>query len=141
MSMDGNNRTVIINVERRRYYNDAMLSFTLDYQAQVLYWIFSVYTRANHSLELNIESSNVDGTNRQTIIQLSDNHSETLRFPPHLTIYKGMLFLSSIWNDKIYKLRTNGKNFTTFVNSSVLCGVNYHQLKVMKQPPGELQYD
>ena len=136
MSMDGKNRTIIINLERRQYYVDTILSLTLDYQAQMLYWIF--YHRNNDSLV--IESSNVNGTNQQTILPLINNtvnYRHSLRFPPRLTIYNDIFFLFSPWSDEIYKLRTSGDNFMTFANSLAFCRDNYH-LKVTEQPPGEL---
>lgn len=136
MSMDGKNRTVIINLNRRRYYVNTILSLTLDNQAQVLYWVFS--GSDNHTLI--IQSSNVDGTNQQTILVLRNNtvdYRHSLRFPPRLTIYNETLFLSSPWSNEIYKLRANGENFMTFISNLVLCRSNYH-LKVTNQPIGEL---
>ena len=62
MSMDGSNRTTIIDVDAY----DAILSLTLDYQAQVLYWVYG--DDSNGSLI--IKCSNVDGTNQQIILQL-----------------------------------------------------------------------
>ena len=138
MSMDGKNRTVIINLDRRRYYADTILSLTLDYQAQMLYWIFS----HRHNYSLVIESSNVNGTNRRTILLLTNNavnYHDSLRFPPRLTIYyNDTFFLSSPWSDEIYKLLTSGDNVMTVINSLVFCGDNYYHLKVTKQLPGEL---
>ena len=56
MSMDGKNRIAIIDVDTRSD-RDIILSFTLDYHAQVLYWIFS----NNDSHRLNIKCFNIDG--------------------------------------------------------------------------------
>ena len=137
MSMDGKNRTVIINLNRHRYYVDTVLSLTLDYHAQMLYWIF--YRKSNNSLE--IQSSNVNGTNQQAILPLMNNtvhYYHALRFPPRLTVYNGTFFLSSPWSDEVYKLRASGDNFMTFINSLVLCRDNYYHLKVTEQLPGEL---
>lgn len=137
MSMDGKNRTVIINLNRWRYYVDTILSLTLDNQAQVLYWVFS--DKGNRSLT--IESSDVDGTNRQTRLILTNNtvdYRHSLRFPPRLTIlYNQTLFLSSPWSNEIYKLRANGDNFMTFISNLGLCRSSYH-LKVIKQQQSEL---
>ena len=137
MSMDGKNRTVIIDLDRWRYYVDTVLSLTLDYQAQMLYWIFS--HRNNRSLM--IETSNVNGTNRRTILSLANNtvnYRHSLRFPPRLTTYNDIFFLSSPWSDEIYKLLISGDNFMTFTNSLVFCRDNYYHLKVTEQLPGEL---
>ena len=135
MSMDGKNRTVIINLNRRRYYANTILSLTLDNQAQVLYWVFS--GRDNHTLT--IESSNTDGTNRRTILILRNDtvdYHHSLQFPPRLTTYNETLFLSSPWSDEIYKLRANDDNFMIFIDNLVLCRNNYYHLKVITQPPG-----
>ena len=67
MSMDGKNRTAIIDVDTRSYH-DAILTLTLDYQVQALYWVFGNYS--NRSLI--IKRSNVDGTNQKTILQLQN---------------------------------------------------------------------
>ena len=137
MSMDGKNRTAIINLNRQQYYADTILSLTLDYHAQILYWIF--YHRSNNTLV--IESSNVNGINRRTIFPLMNNavnYRRSLRFPPRLTIYNDTLFLSSPWSDEVYKLRASGDNFTTFINSLVFCRDNYYHLKVTEQLSGEL---
>ena len=131
MSMDGKNRTVVIN-----YNDDAIISFTLDYQTQVLYWI-----SGNNGHSIVFKHSNVDGTNNQTIyhdrnynIIYYNNYYDT---PPGLTIHKETLYLSIPWMREVYMLGTNGANFTTFINDSVLCRVKYH-IKVTKQPLGEL---
>ena len=137
MSMDGKNRTVIINLDRFRYYVDTILSVTLDYHAQMLYWIF--YRKSNNTLV--IESSNVNGTNRQTILPLMSttvNYRHSLRFPPRLTVYNDTFFLSSPWSDEVYKLRASGDNFMIFINYLVFCRDNYYHLKVTEQLPGEL---
>lgn len=133
MSMDGKNRTVIINVNKR-HEDDAILSLTLDYQAQVLYWVFGNYSNRS----LHIERSNANGTNRQTIIHLPHIYNRnSLHQPPGLTMNKDMLFLSSLYQDnEAYKLRTNGENFTTFINRSTLFMFQPYHLKVTKQPPG-----
>ena len=148
MSMDGNNRTVIIEADT----NDTMLSLTLDYQTQVLYWIFG----NNSNGSLNIKRSNTDGTNQQTILQLQNiyyyyyNYFHLHRFFYDLihlfglTVYNETLFLSLPWmsNNEIYKLETNdinGENFSTlFINSSaqVLCRFPFYQIKVTNQPSG-----
>jgi hypothetical protein len=139
MSMDGRNRTVLLNLDKRRYYVDTILSLTLDYHTQMLYWIF--YHKSNNSLV--IESSNVNGTNRRTVLPLMNNivnYRHALRFPPRLTKYNDTFFLSSPWSNELYKLRASGENFTTFINNLVFCRDNYYHLKVTEQLPGELLY-
>ena len=139
MSMDGKNRTVIINLDRFQYYADTILSISLDYHAQMLYWIF--YRKSNNNT-LVIESSNVNGTNRRTVLPLMNttvNYRHALRFPPRLTVYNDTFFLSSPWSDEVYKfVRASGDNFMTFINSLVFCRDKYYHLKVTEQLPGEL---
>ena len=138
MSMDGNNRTVIIEVDT--YYN-AVVSLTLDYQAQVLYWIFG----NNSNSSLSIKRSNTDGTNQQTILQLQNVHYYyyyLYHYPSGLTMYNDTLLFSLSWTREVYKLRTNGENFTLFINSSmpVFCRNQRYQFpKVTNQPSGQLQ--
>lgn len=134
MSMDGKNRTVIINVNKRHEY-DAVLSLTLDYEAQMLYWIFGNF----HNSSLHIERSNTNGMNRQTVIHLPHTYNRnSLHQPPGLTMNEDMLYLSSLYhNNEAYKLRTSGENFTTFIDRSTLFMFQPYQLKVAKhQPPG-----
>lgn len=144
MSMDGKNRTVVIGVNTS-YYDNIMFSFTLDYQAQVLYWVFGDY----HNHTISIKCSNIDGTNRKTILQLNDSYYYDFYYYYHyhlvyrldswgLTVYNETLFLSPPRMREIYKLGTNGENFITLINSSaqVFCRFRYYQLKVIKQPSG-----
>lgn len=140
MSMDGKNRTVIINLEKRRYYADTILSLTLDYQTQMLYWIYG--DKNNHSLL--IESANVNGTNQRTLLSLMNNTVEfnyrhSLRFPPRLTTINNTFLLSSPWSGEVYKLQTSADNFVTFIDSLVFCRDSYYHLQVadLEQPPGE----
>ena len=136
--MDGNNRTVIIDVDTY----DFILSLTLDYEAQVLYWILG----DNSNYSQIIKRSNIDGTNQQTILQLRDEYYDYFLFYRHfysitsgLTVYNETLFLSSLWTNEVYKLGTNAENFNTlFINSSgqVFCRFQTPQLKVAKQPTG-----
>ena len=141
--MDGNNRTVIIDVDNITstiYLLDyAILAFTLDYQTQMLYWIFG-----SGDASLTITSSNVDGTNQQTILQLINqyNYYSLLdHYPPGLTVHKETLLLSSLRMNVVYsiKLGTTSETITTFINTSMLCRhCDYYQLKVTAQPPGVL---
>ena len=130
MSMDGNNRTVIIDVD---HAYDAILSLTLDYQDQVLYWLFGDYGNRSQI----IKRSNVDGTNQQIILQLRNEYYYfRYHFSPGLTVYNETLFASLPTTREIYKLGTNGENFTLFINNSgqVFCRLQNYQLKVAKQP-------
>ena len=135
MSMDGNNRTVIIEVDT--YYN-AVVSLTLDYQAQVLYWIFG----NNSNGSLSIKRSNTDGTNQQTILQLQNVHYYYYylhHYQSGLTMYNDTLLFTLPWTREVYKLRTNGENFTLFINSSmpVFCRNQRSQFpRVTNQPSG-----
>ena len=139
--MDGNNRTIVIDVDNitglMYSFEYAILSFTLDYHTQVLYWVFG----GDGGLGISLRSSNVDGTNQQIILQLSHHYYYYYldHYPPGLTVHKETLLVSSSGIYVVYsvnlKLGTN-KNFTTFLNSSVLCGYDYYQLKVTKQPSG-----
>ena len=136
--MDGNNRTTIIDVDT--IDNDAILSLTLDYQAQVLYWVFIDYDNRSQT----IKRSNIDGTNQQTILQLRDElldhffYFYILGYSLGLTVYNETLFLSVSRTREMYKLGTNGENFTLFINNSaqVFCRFRYNQLKVTNQPSG-----
>ena len=137
MSMDGKNRTTIIDVDTRSY-RDAILSLTLDYQAQVLYWAFANYS--NDSLI--IKRSNADGTNQQTILQLQNvylyyYHRYYSYYSPGLTVYNKILFLSLPSTRDLYKIGINGDT-SLFINSSaeIFCRFRNYQLKVTNQPSG-----
>ena len=138
MSMDGSNRTTIIDVDAY----DAILSLTLDYQAQVLYWVFG--NDSNGSLI--IKCSNIDGTNQQTILQLQSvyynyyiyhylyHYSRGLS----ITVYNETLFLSLSSTRELYKIRTNGDTLLWINNSAhqVFCRFRNLQLKAINQPSG-----
>ena len=137
MSMDGKNRTTIIDVNTRSDYN-AILSLTLDYQAQELYWVFANYS--NHSLI--IKHSNTDGTNQQTILQLQNVHYDYYynyyHYPPGLTVYNKTLFLSLPLTRDLYKIGINSDTSESlFINSSAqFCRYQNYQLKATNQPSG-----
>ena len=138
MSMDGRNRTTIINVDTY----DTILSLTLDYQAQVLYWVFG--NDSNGSLI--IKCSNVDGTNQQTILQLQNVHYDYYNYHYwyhyslglSISVYNETLFLSSSPTRELYKIRTNGDTLLLINNSAhqVFCGFRNLQVKVINQPSG-----
>ena len=132
MSMDGKNRTaMIIDLDTRSYSND-ILSFTLDYESQVLYWVLG-----NHSnSRLIIKRSNVDGTNQQTILQLQNVYYVSYYYRHHssgLTIFNETLFLSLPRTRELYKIGING-DMLMLINS--VCRFWNYQLKVTNQPSG-----
>ena len=118
VSMDGNNRTVLIS-----NLNSSINSFTLDYQTQVLYLVFFNQT-------LKVTSANIDGTIiRQQQIPHYSSESESFS---SLHIHKTMLYLS-LWNREVFTFGTGGENFTTFTNSSVHCFGQYRHLKIVSE--------
>ena len=108
MSMDGKNRTVIINVDAY----DAVLSLTLDYQAQVLYWVLG----NNNSGSLIIKRSNTsDVATQQTLFQLQNIHYYHYYYHHYyhyhslgLSVYNETLFLSLSWTRDVYKMGISG---------------------------------
>ena len=138
MSMDGRNRTTIIDVDTY----DAILSLTLDYQAQVLYWVYG--NDSNGSLI--IKCSNIDGTNQQTILQLQNVYYDYYIYHPFhhyslglsITVYNETLFLSLSSMSELYKIRTNGDTLLLINNSAyqVFCTFRTLQLKAINQPSG-----
>jgi hypothetical protein len=137
--MDGNNRTAIIDITGS--YGDAILALTLDYQAQVLYWVFG--NGSNGSLV--IKRSNIDGTNQQTILRLQNvyyyyYHHHHLFFYLHslgLTLYNETLFLSLSSTRELYKIGINGDALLLINNSAqVFCTFQNYQLRATNQPSG-----
>ena len=137
-SMDGRNRTTIIDVDTR----DAIFSLTLDYQAQVLYWVYG--NDSNGSLI--IRRSNTDGTNQQTILQPQNVYYDYYyyyfffygtTYSSALTVYNKTLFLSLPMIRDLYKIGINGDT-SLFINSSaqVFCRFQNYQLKATNQPSG-----
>ena len=134
MSMDGKNRTAIIDVDTRSDH-DAIVSLTLDYQAQVLYWVFANYSNGS----LIIKNSNTDGTNQQTILRLQNvyyHYYDYYYYPPGLTMYNKTLFLSLPRTRDLYKIGINGDT-SMFINSSaqVFCRFRNYQLKATSNQP------
>jgi hypothetical protein len=134
--MDGKNRTSILRVDTRSY-RDAILAFTLDYQAQVLYWVFGNYS--NHSLI--IKRSNVDGTNQETILRLQNEHY--YYYYRHrqlgLAVYNETLFLSVSRTRELYKIYigTNGDALLLINNTAqIFCRFRNYQLRATIQPSG-----
>ena len=111
VSMDGSNRTEVVNITSRHY----IFSLTLDYQAQVLYWV-DYY---NYDDSVRVNSSNVDGTNRQTFLRVFSSsyyHHFHFSFYQHgLSLFGDTLYLSEPWNSEVYK-HSIGENLTTITN-------------------------
>ena len=121
-SMDGKNRTVIHNTSLT--LPDAL---TLDYQRQALYW-------ADASLD-KIESSNVDGSNRQLLTTVGAGR------PFGLALFHDTLYFTDLIGNSVKVVNVNGSNATTiFDGQSVLCSQPFGIAVVSeaKQPLGEL---
>ena len=95
--MDGNNQTTIIAFNSSHTH----ITFTLDYQAQTLYWVDSHGNR--------LESSNVDGTNRQVLLISSDIYHG-------VALFRDVLLFSGSYR-KVYTARTNGQDFQLMTTS------------------------
>lgn len=118
MSMDGKNRTEIFVYY---HYYRSIIAFTLDYQAQQLYW---VGVDMDQDPFLSIYRSNVDGTNIEMIFRLHhylDFSSYYGGF--HLSYFEQQLLLSSSYNHEISILEINGQNVTnrTIIDQPFLC--------------------
>ena len=97
--MDGNNQTAIIAFNSSHTH----ITFTLDYQAQIFYWVDS-YSNG-------LESSNIDGTNRQILLISSDIYHG-------VSLFRDVLLLSGYYG-KVHTASTNGQDFqltTTSLN-------------------------
>ena len=105
-------------IEIDNYYYYCIHSLIMDYQAQVLYWVYCDYR--NHSLTVN--SSNADGTNRQTI-QLPIHCHSWCSYRYSLALFKDVLYLSSSDTNEIYRVQLNGENITTIIRSSDICTI------------------
>ena len=118
--------TNLIEIDNNNYYH-CIFSLIMDYQAQVLYWVYCNYH--NHSLIVN--SSNADGTNRHTI-QLPIHCDSWCSFRYSLTLFKDVLYLSSLDTNEIYRVQLNGENITTIIRSSDICTIYFwNRLKVV----------
>ena len=134
VSMDGNNKTIIIDTEDTACCD--LFTFTIDYQNQVLYLVYQDHF--NHSLRVN--SSNVHGTNRQLVAQLNRYSSRIIS----VTVFQDMLFLTfTFGTGSIYKLRIDDDIFQIDRSRVLGCtGVYYNDLKVFseeQQPLGNGQ--
>ena len=116
--------TSIIEIDN--YYDNCIYSLIMDYQAQVLYWVYCDY----HNRSLTVNSSNADGTIRQTIqlpIRCYDRRFQFRRCRSRysLTLFKDVLYLSSSDTNEIYRVQLNGENITTIIRSSDICTIYY----------------
>ena len=114
--MDGKNQTIIIAFNSSFNTHDTVI-FTLDYQTQMLYWVDS-YSNT-------LESSNVDGTNRQILLITSD-----IEFYHGVSLFRDILLLSGSYS-KIYMASTSGQNFQ-LMTASLNCVSSIYQPPILK---------
>ena len=126
-SMDGNNKTVVVD------NNVEVFAFTIDYQNQVLYFVYWDNNR------LNINSSNIDGSNTKLITQFLDHYLITDYLEIKVSLFGDLLVVSVTLSgipNQIYEVRKN----TTVSNRLELNTCHNfdhpHHLKVIRQPPG-----
>ena len=121
-SMDGRARQILHNT--RLVYP---FGLTLDYQNQVLYWI-------DASLD-KIESSNVDGTNRQLIAMFVSNYHAFA-----LSYFNNILYWSD-WNtDVIHSIFANGTSLSSLMfGFRLLTGIEVVSGSRQQLPPGWLK--
>ena len=96
-SMDGRARQILHNT--RLIWP---VGLTLDYQNQVLYWIDAYLDK--------IESSNVDGTNRQLITTFASNH---LAFA--ISLFNNVLYWSDWDTDTVLSVFSNGTLLSSLI--------------------------
>lgn len=109
--MDGKNQTTIIAFNSSYYTH---VTFTLDYQTQMLYWVDS-YSNT-------LESSNADGKNRQILLIKSDYHG--------VSLFRDVLFLSGSYG-KVYMANISGQNIQ-LVTASLNCDISIYQPPILK---------
>ena len=121
-SMDGRARQILHNT--RLVYP---FGLTLDYQNQVLYWI-------DASLD-KIESSNVDGTNRQLIATFVSNYHAFA-----ISYFNNILYWSD-WNtDIIHSIFANGTSLSSLISGlRFLTGIEVVSGIRQQLPPGWLK--
>ena len=126
--MDGTSRTV---VSTDLYYATAI---TLDYSTQTLYWV----AWYNRTASYRVESSDTDGSNRQTLSSIYSSSSTSLHF------YRGSVYY--LYNYRIRSLSTvNGNVTQLFVIPSCWYPYDLKIVSVEQQLPGAIiifvQYD
>ena len=130
--MDGSNRTRILTFNHSYYYH-RIFGFTLDRQAQELYWIELDMGRDYSYPFASIKHSSINGTNMQTIFSLPDDYYWTYYTGYfHLSVFEQIVYISSSIHFEISKLGINGENFTTIIDRSLICYGNYYHNMYMK---------
>lgn len=138
--MDGMNRTEILAFD----YYQGIVAFTLDYQAQLLYWVLVDHYYYYYTNNVSIYSSTVDGTNIETVFRLNNDFYNNYYYyygDIHLSLFEQRLFVSS--STELFVLEINEENVTTstIVDRSLLCNSFYrHYLTIIsenKQLQGE----
>lgn len=96
-SMDGDGRQVLHNTQLERPNG-----LSLDYQNQVLYW-------ADAGLD-KIESSNVDGSNRQLITSVTSFNAFAI------TLFDNVIYWSDLNADAVFSVTTTGTSVTLLIH-------------------------
>ena len=126
--MDGSNRTEVVDILYTPHHR--ILSLTLDYQAQVIYWVG--YDNNDDSTRVN--SSNVDGTNGQTILQFPTDYRYHYYYNTYqhgLSLFEDTFFLSKPLNSEVNKFII-GENLTT-ISNGMHCSSYYGRLKIVSE--------
>lgn len=140
--MDGNNRTELFTFER---YYQSIIAFTLDYQAQQLYWVGVDVDQYSYTAFVSINRSNVDGTNMEMIFRLyEDDYYYYYGYygEIHLSLFEQQLFISSSNDYEISILDINGENITTsstIIDRSLLCNSYYRRYLTVISENKQLQ--
>lgn len=100
--MDGRNRSIILNTDLMQ-----PISLTIDYNLQRLFWIDRAVNR--------IESSNIDGSNRENVMI-----NQLIFSPFDVTLYRGTLFFSDIITG-LNRVDVDGGVITNIFSSRDLC--------------------
>ena len=141
MSMDGNNKTDLFTFEG---YHHSIIAFTLDCQAQQLYWV-GVDMDQSYTTFVSINRSNVDGTNMETIFILNqDDYYYYFGYygEIHLSLFEQQLFVSSSTDYEISILDINQENITTssmIIDRSLLCNSFYRRYLTIISENKQLQ--
>ena len=121
-SMDGKNHTIIIKSNL-----SPVVTLTLDYQTQVLYWI-QVDPYLNK-----LESSNTDGMNRQTLLIFRNDIYHGL------SLFRDIVLLSR--SDSGIYVANKSKQLQNFLIQPLNCFSNTYQPSVLKVFSQERQPD
>ena len=97
-SMDGQARQILHNTQLVWPFG-----LTLDYQNQVLYWIDASVDK--------IESSNVNGTNRQLITTFASNHNAF-----GISLFNNILYWSDWGTDTVLSVFSNGTSLSSLIS-------------------------